>query len=163
VAPTGTTSNIAGVEGFGIEPAFMLRYKRKVLLGEKKTTQWKTSSLFNRALEQHNIKLTEEEQKVIEETGSCATFKRLPAVIREVFVVSRDIQPTFHVAIQAAAQRWVDSGISKTVNMPKTATVADVMQIFTDAYQQKCKGITVYVDSSREDEPLSADAKKITV
>ncbi len=159
VAPTGTVGTVAGVEGYGIEPAFALKYSRAVLLNDKKEILWRISPLFDAALQERGVTLSDDEQEVLESTGSCVPLKRLPADIRQVFVTARDIQPAFHVAIQATAQRWVDSGISKTVNMPSSVTADDVMHIYMEAYQQRCKGITVYVDHSREEEVLSTDRK----
>lgn len=68
----------------------------------------------------------------------------------EVFVTAEDISPTYHVLMQAAFQEHCDSGISKTINLPKHATVSDVQQAYQLAYETGCKGITVYREGSRE-------------
>ena len=78
---------------------------------------------------------------------------------RELFVTAHDVPPEMHVKMQAAFQRYVDSSVSKTVNLPHDATPADVRSIFMLAYDLKCKGITLYRDGSRDGQVLSRCAE----
>jgi len=66
------------------------------------------------------------------------------------FVCTHEVSPEQHVAVQAAVQKWVDSSVSKTVNLPNNATKEEVKRIYELAHQKGCKGITVYRDGSRE-------------
>ncbi len=64
--------------------------------------------------------------------------------------IAHEISPEWHVKIQAQWQKWVDGGISKTVNLPYNASIADVRKIYLSAYENKCKGITVYRNGSKD-------------
>ena len=67
----------------------------------------------------------------------------------EAFVASHEVEVDFHVRMQAAFQKDCDSAISKTINLPKTATKEDVLEAYQQAWDSGCKGVTVYVDGSR--------------
>ncbi|MGB9781082.1 adenosylcobalamin-dependent ribonucleoside-diphosphate reductase [Caldanaerobacter sp.] len=66
------------------------------------------------------------------------------------FVSAHEVAPEEHVKMQAVLQKYIDSSISKTINLPRTATVDDIDNIYRLAYELGCKGITVYRDGSRE-------------
>jgi ribonucleoside-diphosphate reductase alpha chain len=96
--------------------------------------------------------------------------------VRDVFVVSSDVTPTEHVRMQAAFQAFVDNAISKTINMPASATEKDVADAYKLAWKLGCKGLTVYVTGSREkvvletaetaknkDDSEDADKKQLTL
>src|SRR5215510_5244417 len=79
----------------------------------------------------------------------------IPEHIRRLFVTAHDIAPAQHVRMQAAFQRYSDSGVSKTINLPATAKTADVAEAFLLAYRLVCKGLTVFRTGSREHQVLS--------
>ena len=86
-------------------------------------------------------------------------ISKLDTKTKEVFVTSDVISPENHVKAQAVWQKYVDSGISKTINLPSTATEEDVWNSYLTAWELGCKGITVYRQGSREKEVLvSTDA-----
>ena len=74
---------------------------------------------------------------------------------KQLFVTAMDIKPEQHVRVQAAFQRFTDNAVSKTVNLPGSASRADVRKIFMLAYKLKCKGITVYRYASKENQVLN--------
>jgi len=78
-------------------------------------------------------------------------------------VTARDISPSWHIKIQSRWQKWVDAAISKTVNLPRSATVEDVEDVYMEAFDMGCKGITVYRDGSRMDQivELGRDQTKL--
>ena len=100
-------------------------------------------------------------QTIIEQVmreGTCQKCDDLPAEIKNVFVVSQDISSLEHVRMQAVLQAYVDNSLSKTVNFPETATVDDVANVYMNAWELGCKGITVYVTGSRDKVVLETHA-----
>ena len=79
----------------------------------------------------------------------------IPEELRRLFVTAHDVSPEHHVRMQAVFQRYSDSGVSKTINLPATATKAEVAAAFLLAYQLGCKGLTVYRTGSRERQVFS--------
>jgi len=161
IAPTGTISIIAGCSS-GIEPVFALAYKRtNILDGEE---FFEINEIFEDVLRKRGLYSDELIEKVAER-GSIQDLVELPEDIRRVFKCALDIQPEWHVRMQAAFQKYTDNAVSKTINMPNSATRKDVEKAFLLAYELGCKGITVYRDGSREEQVLKikrAEEKKET-
>ncbi|TDA29246.1 MAG: ribonucleotide-diphosphate reductase subunit alpha [Archaeoglobi archaeon] len=149
IAPTGTISIIANCSS-GIEPVFALAYKRaNILDGEE---FFEVNWIFENVLKErglYNEKLIEK----IAETGSIQKLD-LPEDMKRVFKCALEIAPEWHVRMQAAFQKFTDNAVSKTINLPNSATRLDVEKAFLLAYELKCKGITVYRDGSREEQVL---------
>lgn len=74
------------------------------------------------------------------------------------FASAMDLAPLEHIKVQAAVQRWTDSSISKTANAPANFTVEQTAELYEQAYQLGCKGVTIYRDNSRNEQVLSTDA-----
>jgi len=165
VAPTGTISTVAGVEGYGCEPVFALAYYRNVYqaAGDKeKLTLTYVSPLFDKALDSLNLK-PESKAKIVErvvETGSCQSIEELPEKIKDTFVVSADILPEEHIKTQAVIQAFIDNSISKTCNFPTDAKKDDVAKVYMLGWELKCKGLTVYVAGSRQEVVLETKETK---
>jgi len=83
-------------------------------------------------------------------------IQAIPARLAETLVTAHEIDPEWHVRMQAACQEFVDSAISKTVNLRADATVEDVDKVFRLAFELDCKGTTVYRDGTRQGQTLSA-------
>jgi ribonucleoside-diphosphate reductase alpha chain len=150
VAPTGTLSIIAGTTS-GIEPLFAVAYHRTVLDGTELT---EVSPLFLQALYRRGLPA----DRIVEEvsrTGSLQHLRSLPAEIRGLFQTALDIPPEWHVRMQAAVQRHTDNAVSKTVNLPESATVGDIARLFELAWQLKCKGVTVFRYGCRGEQVLA--------
>lgn len=148
IAPTGTLSVIAGCSS-GIEPLFAVAYVRHAL---------------------GDVNLEEEHPELVQRLralGAEAALPRIlangrargvpgvPEAIQRVFPTAHDVSPEVHVRMQAAFQRHVDNGVSKTVNLPREATVDAVRDAFLLAFELGCKGITVYRDGTREGQVLT--------
>ncbi len=167
VAPTGTVSTVAGVEGYGCEPVFALAYNRNVYQAagdQGKLTLAYVSPIFQKAIDGLNLS-KESKDKIIEEiinTGSCQNVKDLPDSIKNVFVVSGDITPEEHIKTQANIQLFIDNSISKTCNFPATATKEDVAKVYMMGWEMGCKGLTVYVAGSRQEVVLEVKGSKDT-
>ncbi len=149
IAPTGTLSIIAGCSS-GVEPLFALCFTRNVMDGEKLV---EVNPYFEEALKKadcHSPKLMEK----VAEKGSVASFDHLPEEIREVYVTAMDIEPIWHLRMQAAFQMYTDNAVSKTVNLANSATVDDIRHIYWMAYELGCKGVTVYRDGCKANQVL---------
>lgn len=155
VAPTGTIATVAGCEGYGCEPVFGLGYVRHVNDNGKDLELNYTSPLFLRALTElgwYDGKDLEIILAEVARTGSCASLLKRHALPPsfECFAVAPEITPEEHIYMQAAAQAFIDNSMSKTCNLPNTATVDDVINIIRLAWRLKCKGLTVYREGSRD-------------
>jgi len=154
IAPTGTISMMAGCSS-GIEPHFALAYYRKSM---GKYDLPEVNADLVRAIKHINGLYSTELMDEIARRGSIQHLTQIPEEIRNVFVTAMDITPEEHVAMLAVFQKYTDNAVSKTINLPSSATVEDVMQVFYLASELKCKGITVYRDGSREVQVLNVGA-----
>lgn len=154
VAPTGSVSMIAHTSA-GIEPEFALVLVKQVLNGKQihyscepfkrlgMKEGWWSKGLWRQIIANH---------------GSCRGLAAVPERWQQLFVTAHEIAPEWHVRMQAVIQRHVDSAVSKTINLPASATVDDVARAYRLAWELGCKGITVYRDNSRKDQVLNAGA-----
>lgn len=150
IAPAGTLSMIADCTS-GIEPLFGLVYTKHVLDGSELIY---SNKYFEETLKRNSI-YSNELMRLISQLGSIQSLKEIPAAIKSTFVVTDDIAPIWHVRMQAAFQKNTDNAVSKTINLPSSASLEDVKQAFQAAYSLGCKGITIYRDSSRDRQVLS--------
>jgi ribonucleoside-diphosphate reductase alpha chain len=150
IAPTGTISIIAGCSS-GVEPAFAICFTRTVMGG---TELVEVNPIFEQKAKEVGF-YSKDLFKKIAEKGSVAEIEEIPEEIRRVFVSAHDISPEWHVRMQAASQKYTDNAVSKTINLPRGATVEDVASAYKLAFRSGCKGITVYRDGSRAEQVLS--------
>lgn len=155
VAPTGTISIIAGCSG-GIEPMYSLAFFRNVLRGqdEGKTPMIEINPIFESVAKEWGF-FSEGLMERIATDGTLAHIDEIPKEIKRVFVCAHDIAPEWHMRMQAAFQKYCDASISKTINFPESATIADVDRIYRMAYDLRCKGVTVYRNGCREHQPMA--------
>jgi ribonucleoside-diphosphate reductase alpha chain len=153
IAPTGTISLIAGCSS-GIEPLFALCYERQMLGGKR---NFLVQSEFERMAGQY---LTDSVREKISSSGTAKNIDGVPSSIRRLFVTAHDIDPVWHVRMQAAFQRHVDSGVSKTVNLRREASKEDIAKIYLLAHELGCKGITVFRDGSKSEQVLKPGISK---
>ncbi len=159
IAPTGTISILADTSS-GIEPVFSLVTIRRTFYEEDRSNH-STKQLvmidpvFEEYLENKlkgkSTKLKEEVLKRI----AAGDMSDLTAEERKIFVTTHQIQPEWHVKIQAAWQKHFDNSISKTVNFGHEARVEDVKTVYMQAWKLGCKGVTIYRDGSKGDQVLS--------
>jgi len=158
VAPTGSIATISGLEGYGCEPVFALSYVRHTREGaEKEGKEWREmyyeSYLFESAMKKAGLSKAERNklfEKVRENGGSLKGIAGVPKEISEVCVVSADLSVDEHVRMQAVMQRWIDNSISKTINFPPNAKIEEVAAAYQLGWELGLKGMTVYVEGSRE-------------
>ncbi len=150
IAPTGTLSIIAGCSS-GIEPLFALSYVRNILDGAQLV---EVNPYFEEVAKSEGFYSEELMQQLASGTRLHAV-EGIPEDIRRLFVTAHEIQPEWHVRMQAAFQKSTDNAVSKTVNFPHEASEEDIAKVYMMAYQEGLKGITIYRDRSREAQPLS--------
>lgn len=155
IAPNGTLSMIAGCNG-GIEPYFLLAYSRGSMYdssGKATLTTVIRSDTLVRLLDEEGIELSNDDWDKICSSGRVDGV--LPKSVAKLFPVANDISYTWHLKMQSAMQKNVDLGISKTVNLPSTATGKDVLDTYTLAYKLgNIKGVTIYRDGCKDNQVM---------
>ena len=156
IAPTGTLAQIVNCE-WGIEPPYSLTYTKTVMDG--KVLQYHT-----RGLEYVLTKDGYNAEEIFDglRKGNREKFDQLPEEIRNLGITSMDttITPEDHVRIQAAFQKYTDNAVSKTINFPNSATRKDIENSILLAYKEKCKGITIYRDKSKDVQVLEVKGEE---
>jgi len=149
IAPTGSLALLAGCS-HSIEPYYALAYRRRMLdertfrvLNPRLVREAEAVGAWNPALQQHVLA-----------TGTVRDDSSLPARLRALFPTALDIEPEWHVRIQAAFQQRVDNGVSKTINLPESAPQETIRDAFRLAWTLGCKGITVYRQGARAGQVL---------
>jgi ribonucleoside-diphosphate reductase alpha chain len=168
IAPTGTIALAAGLQGSGIEPFFGIGYTRqnakaldaakKGLAPDPEDIYIEVNPLFRDiAKASDHFGLSEEElwERVIKAGGSVQEIPEVPPAIKALFKTAHDVSPEYHIRAAAAFQKHTDNGVSKTINLPASASVSEVADAYTLAYQLGLKGITVYRDGSKAQQVLT--------
>ncbi|MBI5223099.1 adenosylcobalamin-dependent ribonucleoside-diphosphate reductase [Candidatus Micrarchaeota archaeon] len=148
IAPTGTISMIADTSS-GIEPVFAISFLKTVRTGQYHYLD----PVFEQVLKVRGL-YSEDLIREVMEKGSLKDIEGLPQDVKDVFRVAYDLAPDAHVRMQAAFQENVELAVSKTINMAANSTVDDVKNVYLLAWKLKCKGITIYRDSSRHEQVL---------
>ena len=138
IAPTGTISLYAGNVSSGIEPVFAYSYHRKVLQKDG----------------------AKREEEVIDYAVNLWKEKFGNKEFPDYFVNAQTLSPTDHVKMQAAAQKWIDSSISKTINCPEDISFEEFKEVYMAAWDQGCKGCTTYRPNAVTGSVLSVDTSE---
>ena len=146
IAPTGSISIIANVTS-SIEPFFALVYVREVTIGRF----LEVNKYLKQVLKQEGV-LSRDKLLEVAKAGGTARVAWMPKKWRRLLKTAHDINPEWHVRIQAVFQRWVDNAVSKTVNLRHDAPVEAVAEVFKLAWRLGCKGITVFRDRSKPEQ-----------
>jgi len=132
---------------YGIEPFFALVYEQNILEGMKLKS---VVPLLEKKLKNCGVYNDDIIQKIVLNHGSIQGISEIPKNLRDVFKIAHDIDFRDHIRMQAAFQRWTDNAITKTINMPSSATVKDIEEAYILAWKLGCKGLTVYRDKSKD-------------
>ena len=150
IAPTGTISMIADTSS-GIEPEYALSYRKNVL-GQSFVY---TNEFFLETLKQ-SLSYSDTWIEGIEKNGgSVQGLDSIPEKIQELFVTAHDISPLSHIDVQARFQKYVDNAISKTINLPEDYPPSKVETLIAYAWENGCKGLTIYRNGSRQNQVLT--------
>ena len=157
IAPTGSISMLFDVSS-GIEPQYALVYEKKVTAG----TFYYIDKEFERQLRMRGLYREEILKKISGNGGSLLGLDEIPIELKRVFLTALDIPWWDHIRAQAAAQIWITTSISKTINMPSWVSKEDVLSAYLFAHKMKCKGITVFREGSKSKQVYytSAEASK---
>ncbi len=153
IAPTGTLSIIANCSS-GIEPLFALSFTRTVMDNDRLT---EVNPYFEKAAKERGF-YSAELMAAIAQSGSIQDMEGIPEDIKSVYVTAHDVTPEWHIRMQAAFQKYTDNAVSKTVNLPRDSTEADVRKIYDLAYDLGCKGVTIYRDGSKDNQVLATQS-----
>jgi ribonucleoside-diphosphate reductase alpha chain len=156
VAPTGSTSMLLDVSS-GVEPYFALAYRRGNCLAGKMDPF--VNKHLARELEAAGC-LNDAVMDQILTTGTLRGVEGVPEELKSIFVTSLDITAEEHIQMQSVVQECCCNAISKTVNFAKSATEEMVRNGFIEGWKQKCKGLTVYRNGSREIQVLETNTKE---
>ncbi|HBE80728.1 MAG TPA: adenosylcobalamin-dependent ribonucleoside-diphosphate reductase, partial [Firmicutes bacterium] len=149
IAPTGTISIICDTSG-GVEPLFSLAFTRQIMDNDRLIEVDHTFEEIAKAEGFYSKELIEK----IAEHGGVQDMEEIPEDWRRVFVTAHDINPEWHIRMQAAFQKYTDNAVSKTINFPSDATPEQVAEAYHLAYKLGCKGLTVYRDGSLDNQPM---------
>ncbi len=163
IAPTGTLSLVANTSS-GIEPIFSLVYERKSFYQDEGQEDRKSFFYVNEEFEayarEHGFYSEELMKKIADNGGHLDSFPEVPEEAKKIFVTTHDIEPVWHVKMQAAAQESVDAAVSKTINLANDASIDDVKKAYILAWESGCKGITIYRDGSKNFQVLSSSKQE---
>ena len=151
IAPTGSISMIAGAS-YGIEPHFALAFNKEAMGG---VSLPEINADLIEALKRAGVDLSNGSLDQIASQGSLDGIKGIPEKIKDIFVTAHEMTAQDHIKMQASFQKYTDNAVSKTINLPHDARVEDVAKAYLLAWEKKCKGLTVYRDTSRSKQVLS--------
>jgi len=158
IAPTGTISIIAGASS-GIEPLFAIAFQHIV-----------RDKHLNRKLSFVNPKFeeiarekgfwSEEIKTKVAEKGVIRDIEEIPQEVRALFGTAHEIDPEWHVRVQAVFQKYTENAVSKTINLRHDSTIDDIKKAYLMAWETNCKGITVFRDGSKDAQVLNLGLKE---
>ena len=155
IAPTGSISAIAGCSS-GIEPLFALAFVKNVLDGK----QLKEINPYFIEVAHARGFYSEELMDQVSQVGSCQNIDEVPEDVKVLFKTAMEIPCDVHVNMQAVFQKHTDLAVSKTINLPNNASRDDIESSYKQAYNNKCKGITVYRDGCKPTQVLETGNQK---
>lgn len=155
IAPTGTIGLLADAVCAGVEPLFAVAYMRTTADGMRLPYVHPHFEAVARQEGWYSPELMEK----IATLGHVRGLPEVPEKWQKVFVTAHDVAPEWHVRTQATFQKWTDNAVSKTVNFSNDALPADVERVYMLAYEQNCKGVTIFRDGSLDTQVLTVGTK----
>jgi ribonucleoside-diphosphate reductase alpha chain len=152
IAPTGSIAQLAACS-WAFEPDFGLTVWKQVFVDASKNQQnW--IQILNPYLEE--LGLSDADAEIVKRTGSLrgTDLAQTHPDIARSFKIAREVPPGWHILVQSKWQDWIDSSISKTINLPAHATIAEIQQIYRLAQKAGLKGVTIYRSGTLESEPI---------
>lgn len=159
IAPTGSIAILSNTYS-GIEPMFAIAYQH-IVKSENRTLTFIDPYFEEIARKRgfYSDKLKEE----VSAHGTIRHIKEIPEDVKAIFGTAHEIEPIWHVKMQAAFQKHVDNAVSKTINLPNDATVEDIKNAYWQAWETGCRGITVFRDGCKNEQVLNLGVKSPSV
>jgi len=151
IAPTGSISMVANAS-YGIEPHFALAFYKEAMGGVRLP---EINDDLLEVLKKSGVDLSNGLIDMIANQGTLEGIKEISDKVKRIFVTAHDLSFEDHIKMQAAWQQFTDNAVSKTINLRSDVRVEDVSKALMMAWEMKCKGITVYRDSSRSVQVLN--------
>jgi ribonucleoside-diphosphate reductase alpha chain len=149
-APTGTTALSCDCS-YGIEPSFGLVFGKNLITGEKIKI---VNPIFEQKFKNEPWFTADTIEKIFANGGSLKNIRGIPKEVKDVFVVAHDIKPKDRIEMQACLQKRVSLAISSTINLPSHTSVEEVSEIYKLSYELGLKGVTVYRDGCKKNQPV---------
>jgi len=153
IAPTGTISMIAGCSS-GIEPIFALAFEHRVKQVDGERVLPFVNETFVRVAKELGF-YSEALMTEVVKRGHLGDIPGIPEDMARIFETAHEIPYEWHVRHQGAFQKYTDNGVSKTINLPNSATVEDIASAYRMARDLGCLGITVFRDGCKGDQVLN--------
>ena len=158
-APTGTTA-LSCDTSYGIEPCFGLVFQKNLISGD---TMFMVNPIFKDRFEDEDWYTDDLINKIFKNGGTLKGLRGIPKEVREVFVTAHDIKPKDRIDVQAALQKHCSTSISSTINLSEKSTKDEISELYKYAYKKELKGITVYRDGSKKNQPVTFKEKQEVV
>lgn len=170
MAPTGTVSMVSQTSS-GIEPIFMLSYIRRKKINpsdinarvdftDPNGDRWTEFFVIHQSAKEYmdlHPEILAKWEDIQANMPKSDWSKELTSLLPDFFVTSMDIDPVNRVRLQGTVQKYIDHGISSTINMPENTTVEQCMELYEKAWETGCKGATIYVQGSRSGVLIKVD------
>jgi ribonucleoside-diphosphate reductase alpha chain len=160
IAPTGTIA-ISCDCSYGMEPSFGIVWE-KTLIEDGSVLRF-INPIFEEKYKDASWYKDDILEKILQNGGSIKNIRAIPKEIREVFVIAHDIKPKDKVDMVAALQKHTSNGVSVTINLPNDISAEEISDIYKYAYYKNLKGVTVYRDGCKKDQPVSMQTKNNTL
>ena len=157
--PTGTTA-LSCDASYGIEPCFGLVFQKNVIDG---TTMMMVNPVFEKRFRNEPWYDANLINKIFGNGGSLKGIHGIPKEVRDTFITAHDIKPKDRIDLQASLQRYCSTAISSTVNLPETATKEEISDLYQYAYRKGLKGVTIYRDGCKENQPVTFKKEDVSV
>ena len=154
--PTGTTA-LSCDASYGIEPSFGLVFQKNLISGD---TMIVANPVFEKKCE--SIVTPELLERIFKNGGSLKGLHNIPKLIKSIFVTAHDIKYKDRIDMQSELQKYCSTAISSTVNLPRETEISEISDLYKYAYEKGLKGITIYRDGSKKNQPvIFKEEKKI--
>jgi len=155
--PTGTTA-LSCDASYGMEPCFGLAFQKNYIDGTKAII---INPIFESRFKNEDWYTDNLPERIFNNGGSLKGLRGIPKEVREIFVVAHDISYKDRIDMQSEIQKFTSNGISSTINLSSDATVDDISYIYKYAYEKGLKGVTIYRDGCKKNQPVTfTDDKK---